>query len=284
MKLLVFGKTGQVAQALRQCVIEAEFLGREQADLRDPDTCARAIERFEGDAVLNLAAYTDVDDAEKDEATAHLVNATAPGRMAEAAALRDLPFLTVSTDYVFDGSGQAAWKVSDKPAPLNAYGRTKLAGEQAVTAAQGDFVILRTSWVFSPHGDNFVKTMLRLSETRDELNIVSDQTGGPTFAGDIAASLVKIAQAMVDGRGTPGIYHYAGAPSTSWADFARAIFQKAERDVTVNDIPSAEFPTAAIRPQNSRLDCSALEAVFGITRPDWRAGLQRTLTELKGNP
>ena len=280
MKALVFGSTGQVAQDLRRRLPNAVFLSRAEADLRAPETCAAAIAACDAEVVINAAAYTAVDQAESDEATAMLVNGTAPGVMARAAAARGIPFLHVSTDYVFDGSGTRPWQPDDDTRPLGAYGRSKLAGEHGVHAAGGRFAILRTSWVFSAHGSNFVKTMLRLGKTRDTLAVVADQIGGPTAAGDIAAALVEMGRLLSLGLGAPGTYHFAGAPDVSWADFAREIFMQAGLGTQVTDIPSAAYPTPARRPQNSRLDCSTLETVFGLPRPDWRKSLHNVLKEL----
>ena len=280
MKLLVFGSTGQVAQELRRRAGDATFLSRAEADLTDPAACAAAILASDADAVINAAAYTAVDKAETDEATAMVVNAAAPAAMAQAAAARGLPFLHISTDYVFNGTGQAPWHPDDDTAPLGAYGRSKLAGEHGIHAAGGTFVILRTSWVFSSHGANFVKTMLRLGKTRDALTVVADQVGGPTAAGDIAAALLDMTRLLLRGDGAPGTYHFAGAPDVSWADFAREIFRRAHLPTKVTDIPAEAYPTPAKRPHNSRLNCSTTETVFGIPRPDWHASLKTVLKEL----
>ncbi|MEP2529994.1 dTDP-4-dehydrorhamnose reductase [Shimia sp.] len=282
MKLLVFGKFGQVATEL--CALAGPdlrilSLSRAQADLEDPETCAARIREAEVDAVINAAAFTAVDQAEDEEIRATVINAEAPGAMARAAAERALPFLHISTDYVFDGSGDAPRMPGDPVAPLNAYGRSKLAGEIAVRAAAGPHAILRTSWVFSVHGNNFVKTMLRLSETRDALSVVADQIGGPTPAADIARALVIMSRAMIAGQ-KGGTYHFNGTPTTSWAGFARETFRLAGRGVAVTGIPTADYPTPAVRPLNSRLDCATLETDFGITPADWKVGLARVITEL----
>ncbi|WP_050931895.1 dTDP-4-dehydrorhamnose reductase [Aestuariivita boseongensis] len=279
MHVLVFGKTGQVAtelQALAAPDLTITALPRAVADLEDPAACAALIAETDADAVINAAAYTAVDAAEEDEARATVINGTTPGAMAKAAAERALPFLHISTDYVFDGQGTRAFTPDDALAPLNAYGRSKLAGEEAIRAAGGPHAILRTSWVFSTHGANFVKTMLRLSETRDTLNVVADQIGGPTPADAIATALITMARAMIQGK-TGGTYHFAGRPPTSWADFARETFAQAGRAVDVQGIPTSQYPTPARRPLNSRLDCSTLEAEFGIPQPDWTAGLARVI-------
>ncbi|MEO1493932.1 MAG: dTDP-4-dehydrorhamnose reductase [Pseudomonadota bacterium] len=279
--ILVFGETGQVARSLADLSGPREmvFLDRTHADLSDPATCAAQILRHSPSVVINAAAYTAVDRAEEEEALALTINGHAPGAMAQLCAGEGIPFLHISTDYVFAGTGEAAHKVGDPVDPQNAYGRTKLAGEDAVRAAGGPHAILRTSWVFSEYGANFVKTMLRLSETRDALNVVDDQIGGPTPARGIAAALLTMADAMRDGQGG-GTYHYAGAPATSWAGFARETFARAGRDVAVTGIPTADYPTPAARPLNSRLDCATLDTDFGLQPADWQAELTRILKDL----
>ena len=278
MTLLVFGRTGQVATALQQHE-GVTAMGRDQADLSDPAACAAAILSANPSAVINAAAYTSVDRAEDEEALATVINGETPGAMAHVCAGLGIPLVHISTDYVFDGSGERPWKPSDTPAPVNAYGRSKLAGEDAIRAAGCTHVILRTSWVFSPHGTNFVKSMLRLSETRDALGVVEDQIGGPTPAAGIAATCLTLAGALRRGHGG-GTYHYAGKPDTSWMEFAQAIFKAAGRNVAVTGIPTSEYPNPAKRPLNSRLDCSSLERDFGITPPDWKAAMSQTVNEL----
>lgn len=282
MKLLVFGKTGQVAKELaRRCPsdIETIFLGRDHANLLDPASCRLAITEAGPDAVINAAAWTAVDGAEEHEAQAMVVNAGAPAEMASACAELGVPFLQISTDYVFDGQGDKPFKPGDQPAPLGAYGRSKLAGEIAIRQCDGQHLILRTSWVVSAHGANFVKTMLRLGRERENLRVVADQMGGPTSAAAIADVLFTAARALREGR-QGGVHHFAGAPDTSWADFARAIMSTAAIDCRIDDIPSAEYPTTAPRPLNSRLDCRSFEDGFGIIRPDWREGLTSILKDL----
>jgi dTDP-4-dehydrorhamnose reductase len=285
MRLLVFGRTGQVATELARLArpgagLAVACLGREAADLADPEACAAAIAGAEADVVINAAAYTAVDRAEAEEALATRINAAAPGAMARAAAARDLPFLHLSTDYVFDGRPGPAWREADPPAPINAYGRSKLAGERAVLAAGGRAAVLRTSWVFSAHGANFVKTMLRLAATKPELAVVDDQRGGPTPAAAIAGALATVARHLsADGSGT-GTFHFSGAPTASWHGFARAILDGAGLSVPLRSIPSAEFPTPARRPLNSALDCRRIASVHGLAQPDWREGLGAVLAEL----
>lgn len=283
MSVLVFGRTGQVATELARRAPDAVFLGRDEADLMDHAACAAAIHAHAPRAVINAAAYTAVDKAEEDQATAMRVNAEAPAAMALACAGLGIPLVHISTDYVFDGSGSEPRQSSDSVAPINTYGRSKLAGEDMIVQAGGTYAILRTSWVVSAHGANFVRTMLRLSETRDALNIVDDQIGGPTCAADIAAACLAIADQLSVDPVKSGVYHFSGAPDVSWKNFAEAIFAAAGRHVAVTGIPTSDYPTPAQRPLNSRLDCSATAATFGIARPDWRAGLHDIFTELKEN-
>ena len=277
MKILVFGKTGQVASELqRQADVTA--IDRTQADLSDPAACAAIVRHTDADVIINAAAYTAVDQAEVNEGLATTINAVAPTEMAKEAAARGLPFLHISTDYVFDGLGSAPRIPEEPTAPINAYGRSKLAGEQGVAASSGTYAILRTSWVFSAHGTNFVKTMLRLGKERSALSIVNDQIGGPTPATDIAVTLLKMAEQLrPDNSGT---YHYAGTPDVSWKDFATEIFLQAGLPVEVSGIPTSSYPTPAERPLNSRLDCTAMQNMFGIPQPDWRAGLTKVLQDL----
>lgn len=280
MKVLVFGQSGQVARELARRLpsgVAARFLGRDQADLSDPAACAAAI--ADCDVVINAAAWTAVDKAEAEEAAATVVNGKAPAAMAQRCAALGLPFLHISTDYVFDGAGEAPFATDDPTAPLGAYGRSKLAGEAGVLAAGGQTLILRTSWVVSAHGANFVKTMLRLGAEREALNVVADQIGGPTPAAAIADALYAAAKAMRAGA-PGGVHHFAGAPDTSWAGFARAIMGRAGLACRINDIPSSAYPTPAKRPLNSRLDCTGFAAAFGVSRPDWRVGLDAILQEL----
>jgi dTDP-4-dehydrorhamnose reductase len=283
MKVLVFGESGQVARALTLAGpargITIQTLNRAKADLSDPAACATAIMATDADAVINAAAWTAVDAAEAEEDAAQIINADAPGAMAQACAARGLPFVQISTDYVFDGSAGPAWTPAAPTGPLGAYGRTKLAGELAVLESGALAVILRTAWVFDGTGKNFVTTMLRLSETRDALSVVADQIGGPTPADAIADACLTIAQKLVDGTGQGGLHHFSGGPDVSWADFARAIFATAGRDVTVTDIATADYPTPAARPANSQLDCTSLADAFGINRPDWQAALTRIIKE-----
>lgn len=279
MRILVFGKNGQVATELQR---QAEVIALDQSDtdLTDPAGCAQAIAAHAPDVVINAAAYTAVDPAESDEAIAALINGEAPTAMARYCAEAGIPFVHISTDYVFAGDGTALWHPDDTPAPLGAYGRTKLIGEEGVRAAGGVHAILRTSWVFSAHGSNFVKIMLRLGAERDRLTIVADQIGGPTPAAAIGAACLSIANQLHTDPTKSGTYHFSGTPDVSWAYFAREIFAQADLDCTVEDVPTTAYPTPAQRPLNSRMDCTTTTAVFGISRPDWLAGLADVLKEL----
>lgn len=285
MRILAFGTTGQVARELARSAqargIALTALGRDAADLADPAACAAAIAASDADAVINTAAHTAVDRAESEPDLARTVNAAAPGAMARAAAARGLPFVHVSTDYVFDGRPGRAWREDDAPAPLSVYGATKLAGEQAVAEAGGRAAILRTAWVFSAHGGNFVKTMLRLGAERSHLRIVDDQRGGPTPAADIAEALLTMAGELAAGRGATGIFHFAGAPTVTWADFAEAVFAaRGGPAPSVERIPSSAYPVPAERPKNSVLDCSRIREAYGIAQPDWRPRLLEVIGEL----
>ncbi len=279
MTILVFGETGQVARELA-ALEGTKCIGRAGADLSDPEACAALISAEKPRAVINAAAYTAVDKAETDETVATVVNGDAPGAMAQTCAALGIPFVHISTDYVFEGGGQTPWKPSDATGPLSAYGRSKLIGEAAVCGAGGAYAILRTSWVVSAHGNNFVKTMLRLGAERDALTIVADQIGGPTGAREIAVACHSIAQQLIADPAKSGTYHFSGAPDCSWSDFARAIFDGAGLTCAVTDIPSSDYPTPAVRPLNSRMDCSATEQVFGISRPDWQATLKHIFKDI----
>ena len=288
MQILVFGRSGQVATELANAadlgfdqIDQVTCLGRDFVDLEQPAACAEAIHERKPDAVINAAAYTAVDRAEEEETLAGVVNGDAPGAMARACADLGIPFVHISTDYVFAGGGTDPWTPSDPTGPLGAYGRTKLMGEEAVAAAGGAYAILRTSWVYSAHGNNFLKTMLRLGADRDKLTIVADQIGGPTPARDIAHACLTMADQLVNHPEKSGIYHFSGAPDASWADFAREIFTTAGITCDVEDIPTSAYPTPATRPLNSRMDCSSLEATFGIKRPDWRAATAEIVAALK---
>ena len=282
MKIAAFGKTGQVGTEMERRVpdgVSLEVIGRDRADFLLPDVLYDIVTRLDADVIVNAAAYTAVDRAETDPATAKIVNDTAVRSMAAACKAAGKPLVHVSTDYVFDGSGDTPRDPDAPTGPLGVYGKTKLAGEEAIREIGLPHAILRTSWVFSAHGGNFVKTMHRLGGERDRLTIVADQVGGPTPAADIADALFIVARAMAKGH-AGGTYHFSGAPDVSWADFAREIFRQTRQKVEVADIPTSDYPTPATRPMNSRLDCESLARDFGIARPDWRQGLAEVLKEL----
>ncbi|MFY9655110.1 MAG: dTDP-4-dehydrorhamnose reductase [Methylocystis sp.] len=289
MRIVVTGVKGQVASSLLErakarCDIVA--LGRPDLDLADRDSVLRALEAAQADAIVNAAAYTAVDKAEQEETLAFRVNAEGAAHVAEAAARIGAPLLQFSTDYVFDGALKRPYVETDQTNPTGAYGRSKLEGDKRVRAAQPDSVVLRTAWVYSPFGANFVRTMLRLGETREEVGVVADQLGNPSSALDIADALIALAERLVSDRSADlrGVFHMAGQGEASWADLAEATFAAAERSgrklVRVKRITTADYPTPAKRPANSRLDCGKLERVFGVALPPWRASLETTVARL----
>jgi dTDP-4-dehydrorhamnose reductase len=283
---LVIGRTGQLAREL--AVLGApegltlRFLGRDEADLTRPEAVADVVRRAAPDLVLIAAAYTAVDRAESEEAVARVVNAEAPGAIARAAAGLGAPVVHLSTDYVFDGTKPEPYVESDPTAPVSAYGRTKAAGETAVLASGARAAVIRTSWVYSPFGANFVKTMLRLAESRDEVAVVADQLGRPTYAADLAAAVAGMGRRLLDGV-DGGVFHYGGAGDATWADFAEAVFagsaRRGGRAPAVRRIATAEFPTPARRPANSRLDTAKIERL-GIAPRPWQEALELCLDRL----
>lgn len=287
MKGLVFGKTGQVARCLAihlRSLDTSWFLDREQADLSHPETVRKAVEALKPDVVINAAAYTAVDEAESEPELARIINADAPAAMAEACARTGAWLVHYSTDYVFDGTATEPYTEDAGVSPVNVYGRTKLAGEQAVRDAHDRHLILRTGWVYSNHGRNFLNTMLRLASERDELNVVSDQVGAPTYAGSIAEATDRVLRVLATRSGNreqAGVYHMTCAGRTSWYDFARRIFELRGRsgDVRVNEIPTSEYPTAAARPLFSVLSNEKLEQVFGVRLESWDDALRKCLSE-----
>ncbi len=285
LKVLQFGASGQMArETVRRAprhgmVLTA--LSREQADLADPEAVARIVAQADADLVINAAAYTAVDKAESERDLAFLINAETPGALARACAARGLPLVHVSTDYVFNGQAGRPWREDDPVAPLNVYGDSKLAGELAILGSGARAAILRTSWVFSAHGANFVKTMLRLAD-RAELKVVDDQVGRPTFAGDLAeAALAVGARLARDENAAGGVFHFAGEGAVSWFEFAAAIFaMRGGPGPEIMPIPTRDYPLPAARPHNSVLDCARVERAFGIVPRAWRDGLGETLAEL----
>jgi dTDP-4-dehydrorhamnose reductase len=292
--LLVFGASGQVGRALVAAGPEAGWtvkgLARDEADIGDAGAVDAAVRAAAPDAIVNAAAYTAVDRAEGEPDLAMRINGEAPGLLARAAAARDVPFVHLSTDYVFDGHSRAPYKESDAANPLGVYGRTKRAGEIAAYKAGGRCAILRTSWVFAPWGNNFVRTMLRLAASRPELRVVDDQRGGPTPAVDIAATILKMLPALAgpDAKTRNGLFHYQGRPPVTWAAFADAILDEAAllghpRPPVVR-IPTVEYPTPAARPPNGVLDCARIARDHDITPPDWRVALGPAVRGLLADP
>jgi dTDP-4-dehydrorhamnose reductase len=291
IRIAVTGRQGQVARALAEAGpaldVEVVSLGRPQLDLAVPETVEPALNAAIPDIVVNAAAYTAVDQAEREPGIASAVNGTGAGAVAEAARALGVPVIHISTDYVFDGNKTSAYVEEDLVAPASVYGASKLAGEQAVAAATGEHVILRTAWVYAPYGKNFVRTMLALAESRDEVRVVADQLGSPTYAPDIAVAIVGIAGNVLRNPSDQllrGIFHLAGSGETSWAGFASAIFAflaaKGLRKPALNPIASADYPTPARRPANSRLNCAKLARVHGIELPSWRDSLGICLERL----
>jgi dTDP-4-dehydrorhamnose reductase len=286
LKVLQFGASGQLARELLARAaganLDIEALGRADVDLTDAAAVSEAVRNTQADLVINAAAYTAVDRAESEEALAFAVNAAAPEAMARACAERGLPLVYVSTDYVFDGEKAGAWIEDDTVCPINAYGRSKAAGEAAIAEAGARAMIVRTSWLFSPYGANFVKTMLKLARDRPRLSVVDDQHGRPTAVGDLADFILSTAPRLVDGDDcATGAFHFAGAGTVTWRGFAEVIVAMSSGPrPAVDPIATADYPTPARRPRNSELDCGKIERVFGVRPRPWRDGLAETLERL----
>lgn len=287
-RVLVIGRTGQLARALAEAMPQARFLGREAVDLEDIGAIGPAIAGARPDLVIDAAAYTAVDRAEAERERAFRVNAEAVGEIARASAGAGAALLHVSTDYVYAGGGTAPHREDDRPAPVNAYGASKLAGERAAFAANPRTAVLRTAWVFSPWGKNFVLTMLGLA-ARERLRVVEDQHGHPTSALEIARACRHVAPRLVAAEAEDplwGVYNVAGGGETTWAGLARAVFEEAraagliERAPKVAGIPTEDWPTPARRPLNSRLDCSRFRSVFGCGMRPWREALAEVIHRL----
>jgi dTDP-4-dehydrorhamnose reductase len=285
--ILVTGGSGQVARALAEAGDAAvHVVGRPVFDFDRPDTLAAAVRDARPWLVVNAAAYTAVDAAEDDQEAAYRANRDGPGRLARLCAHADVPFIHISTDYVFDGAKGVPYLETDPTVPTGVYGASKLAGEQAALAAGAQVVILRTSWVYGATGNNFVRTMLRLGAERDRLRVVGDQRGCPTTSSDLAAAILAIATRLRGGWRDEygGLFHAAGSGETTWYGLAVATFEEAgRRGMRVPDveaIAASEYPTKAKRPADSRLDCSKLERVFGVRFPTWQASLARVLDRI----
>lgn len=282
-KYLITGANGQVGYCLTQQLLgKAEVLAvdRDKLDITDRNAVFHVVSEFRPDVIINAAAHTAVDRAETEVALSEAINVNGPKYLAEAAAEIGALILHISTDYVFNGQGEKPYYETDTVDPQGVYGKTKQAGEIAVQNANSKSVILRTTWVFGEHGNNFVKTMLRLGKEREVLGVVADQFGSPTYAGDIANALIEISEQILNGKQNAyGIYHFSGQPYINWHGFAQEIFQQAilqkilEKAPLVNAIATSDYPSPAKRPANSRLDLSKIKQTFGIEPSDWKKAI-----------
>ena len=287
LNILISGKTGQVAVELQKHLAglgNLIVLGRDVLDLSQPEQIRAQVRAHKPDLIIIAAAHTAVDQAESEPELAFAINATAPGVFAEEAAALGIPLIHYSTDYVFDGSKPAPYTEDDATNPLGVYGKSKLAGELAIAASGARHLILRTSWVYSTHGKNFLLTMQRLLQERSELRVVADQIGAPTWAGTIAQSTRALIERWQAGdAGAWGTYHLTASGETSWFGFTQAIAghltAQGKACATLEPIPASAYPTPAARPQNSRLDCSKLAREWGVAQPDWEAALSACLAE-----
>ena len=284
-KVLVTGANGQLGWELQQAAkanpnFEFIFLDRNAMDLSIPRGLLKIIESYAPSAIINTAAYTAVDKAETEKSLTHIINADAVAELATIAKNKNIPFITYSTDYVFSGNAAIPYVTDTQLAPVNYYGKTKADGEQMALAANPDSIIIRTSWVFSSHGNNFVKTMIRLMKERDSLNIVGDQQGRPTYAKDLATASIQILNALNQGVPVKGIYHYANAGETTWFDFAQKIKELAGLDCNLTPINSDQFPTPAKRPNYSVLDTRKIEKELNLHIPHWETALKDCIEKL----
>lgn len=297
LRILLFGAPGQVGRELQRSfagVGQIIACDRAEVDLAAQNQLRELVHRVAPDVILNAAAYTAVDKAESEPELATAINAHAPAIMAEEGLRRDALLVHYSTDYVFDGLKRSPWVESDPPHPLNVYGASKLAGEEAIRQVGGRYLIFRTSWVYGPHGHNFLFTMLRLARQRDELRIVDDQYGAPTTSIALADATRSIVDALLAGKlddpdSWAGVYHMTCAGSVSWRGFAEAIFARAQnlldgKSPRVIPIASSEYPTPAPRPHNSVLNCEKLQARFGVQLPAWEKALDVVIRELSTRP
>ncbi|CAI8755047.1 dTDP-4-dehydrorhamnose reductase [Pseudomonas sp. IT-P4] len=287
MKVLITGRHGQISHELQRRLgggAELIVLGRDQLDFAQPDQIRHQVKNVQPDLIINAAAHTAVDLAESEPQAAFAINAIAPGILAEEALALDIPLIHYSTDYVFDGSKAGPYNEDDTPHPLGVYGKSKLAGEQAIRDVQGRHLILRTSWVYSTHGHNFLLTMQRLLQEKPELHVVADQIGAPTWAGTVANSTLALIERWQANDVTNwGTYHLTAQGETSWFGFAQAIGEALRKQgkpcADLLPIPSSDYPTPAARPLNSRLDCSRLQRDWGVSQPDWQTALRECLTQ-----
>ena len=277
--ILVTGSNGQLGWELGQLAksypaFKFVLVDRSQLDLAFPETFEKMIQTIAPDCIVNTAAYTAVDKSETEKDLSYTVNATAVQTLASICKNLAIPFMTYSTDYVFDGEATQPYSTATKVDPVNYYGSTKAAGEAMAMEANEDTIIIRTSWVFSSHGNNFVKTMMRLMKERDHLNIVADQNGRPTYAKDLAIATMKMIEALHAGKTMSGVYHFANTGETTWFDFAATIKAIAGLDCALNPIETKDFPTPAKRPAYSVLDTSKIEEALSIAIPHWEDALR----------
>ncbi len=284
-KILVTGANGQLGWELAQAAVlfpkfEFVFVDRNAMDLSKPNELKGIVELFAPDAIINTAAYTAVDKAESERELAHTINAEAVVELARITKQKNIPFITYSTDYVFSGNATSPYLPDTKREPVNFYGTTKAQGEQMALAENPNTIIIRTSWVFSSHGNNFVKTMMRLMKDRDSLNIVGDQKGRPTYAKDLAIATIHLLETINAGKDIKGIYHYANTGETTWYEFAAKIKSLAGLTCDLTAITSDQFPTSAKRPFYSVLDTQKIEQDLGISIPHWETALQQCIDKL----
>ena len=284
--ILVTGSNGQLGWELGQLAksypaFKFVLVDRSQLDLAFPETFEKMIQTIAPDCIVNTAAYTAVDKSETEKDLSYTVNATAVQTLASICKNLAIPFMTYSTDYVFDGEATQPYSTATKVDPVNYYGSTKAAGEAMAMEANEDTIIIRTSWVFSSHGNNFVKTMMRLMKERDQLNIVADQKGRPTYAKDLAMATMKMIEAMNAGKSIKGVYHFANTGETTWFDFAATIKAIAGLDCALNPIETKDFPTPAKRPAYSVLDTSKIEEALSIAIPHWEDALISCMKEIE---
>lgn len=295
MKILLFGKGGQVGWELQRSlaplgeVVALDFDSKElPADFSQPEALADTVQAVRPDVIVNAAAHTAVDRAESEPELARRLNAQAPGVLADQAGKLGAWLVHYSTDYVFDGSGTRPWTETDTPAPLNVYGQTKLEGEQRIAAQCPRHLIFRTSWVYAARGGNFAKTILRLAQEREQLNVIDDQFGAPTGAELLADVTAHTLRHALEAPQVAGLYHVCASGETNWLEYAKLVISSANRSSlaikvvsnSIHPVPTSAFPTAAQRPRNSRLDTRKLQATFGLTLPPWQQGVERMLAEI----
>jgi len=292
VKILITGAEGQVGKELVTIANQHNYdvisAGRVELDITQVKSVADYIQSSQPDIIINAAAYTAVDKAEEEQITAYAINRDGVDNLAAVCAKQNIPLFHISTDYVFNGEKTDAYSEEDNVSPLGVYGESKWQGEEAIRAQLTQYIILRVAWVFGAHGNNFVKTMLRLAKDKDVLNVVADQFGGPSPAKNIAQTLISLVDIYQKNKNLQwGTYHYCGVEKTNWSNFAKEIFKQAQikgltkKQMQVNSITTEEYPTLAKRPQNSMLDCSKLKNTFGIEMPNWHDGLNEVLTKLQ---